>query len=473
MNDQANRPADGEKKGGNNNRSRHKNNRKPYYMKEKSRDQKEGDGNAQRPEGSQPAKKNEARGDRQGQPRQERQGQQGRQGKQPRQNQPADNGSKEHRESGKQQNTENRGNQQGNGQGNNQSRDRRGHNRHRRPDRRRENEAQKQSEPIPVAEQPTEEIILPPVGEFEPNPMIEDESTPEILISIEDEEKPEEDVPTVTVAGIRFKSGGKVYYFDKGALELRTGMYVIVETARGAEFGEVAFGNRKIRESTIVLPLRAVLRVATPEDIQHHKDNKRLEEEAHGICLEKIKKHGLDMKLIEVQYSFDNSKLLFYFTSASRVDFRELVKDLAGVFKTRIELRQIGIRDEAKIMGGLGACGRPLCCSTFLSDFVQVSIKMAKEQNLSLNSGKISGVCGRLMCCLQYEYKTYLQEGAKNPPVDSTVKTKDGVGYVTEVTTLTGKLKVKLKDKPDSPPQIYHRDEVQVIAKPGQKKDND
>ena len=178
------------------------------------------------------------------------------------------------------------------------------------------------------------------------------------------------------------------------------------------------------------------------------------------------------MKLIEAQYSFDNSKLLFYFTSASRVDFRELVKDLAGVFRTRIELRQIGIRDEAKIMGGLGACGRPLCCATFLSDFVQVSIKMAKEQNLSLNSGKISGCCGRLMCCLQYEYQTYREEGAKTPSVDSTVKTKDGIGTVTESNALAGIIKVRLKDKPDSPPALYKREDVTVISR-GKKEEED
>ena len=178
------------------------------------------------------------------------------------------------------------------------------------------------------------------------------------------------------------------------------------------------------------------------------------------------------MKLIEAQYSFDNSKLLFYFTSASRVDFRELVKDLASTFRTRIELRQIGIRDEAKLMGGLGACGRSLCCSTFLSDFVQVSIRMAKEQNLSLNSGKISGCCGRLMCCLQYEYSTYAEETAKTPPVDSVVKTANGIGFVTETNPLAGTIKVKLKDKPDNAPELYKRDDVTLISRPSKANDD-
>ena len=298
-----------------------------------------------------------------------------------------------------------------------------------------------------------------------------DESmVPEVIVSIEDEADP---TPTVSVTGVRFKPGGKVYYFDRGELEIKTGSYVIVDTARGEEFGEVAFGKRAVKESALVLPLRSVIRVATEQDIKHNAENKQKEEEAFKICLEKVQKHALDMKLIEAQYSFDNSKLLFYFTSANRVDFRELVKDLASVFKTRIELRQIGIRDEAKIMGGLGVCGRPLCCSTFLSDFVQVSIKMAKEQNLSLNSGKISGCCGRLMCCLSYEYKTYAEEGAKTPPVDSTVKTPDGVGTVTEANALAGTVKVRLNDKPDTPPVLYKRNDVTLISRPKAKNDEE
>ena len=211
---------------------------------------------------------------------------------------------------------------------------------------------------------------------------------------------------------------------------------------------------------------RKIIRIADSEDRIHNEENRRREKEAFDICLEKITAHGLEMKLVDVQYTFDNSKLIFYFTSSGRVDFRELVKDLASVFKTRIELRQIGIRDEAKILGGLGACGRALCCSTFLSDFAQVSIKMAKEQNLSLNSGKISGCCGRLMCCLQYEYKTYAEETAKTPPVDATVKTPDGIGVVTEINPLAGIVKVKLNEHPDVIPKNYHRDSVTIISKP-------
>ncbi len=292
------------------------------------------------------------------------------------------------------------------------------------------------------------------------------DETPEIVVAIEDEiVEVEDDTPRVHVTGVRFKPGGKIYYFYHGELNIKNNDYVIVDTARGLEFGEVAFGDKTVKETSLVLPLRQVVRVATKDDIERNAANKEKEVEAFAICQEKIRNHELDMKLIEAQYSFDNSKLLFYFTSANRVDFRELVKDLAGVFKTRIELRQIGIRDEAKIMGGLGACGRPLCCATFLSDFVQVSIKMAKEQNLSLNSGKISGCCGRLMCCLQYEYKTYAEEGAKTPPVDSTVKTKDGVGVVTEANALAGTIKVRLKDKPDAPPSLYKRDDVTLISK--------
>ena len=289
---------------------------------------------------------------------------------------------------------------------------------------------------------------------------------PEIIVAIEDEIVEEvDDTPKVHVTGVRFKPGGKIYYFDHGDLTIKNSDFVIVDTARGQEFGEVAFGDKEVKETSLVLPLRQVLRVATKEDAERNAANKKMEAEAMVICQEKIEKYGLDMKLIEAQYSFDNSKLLFYFTSANRVDFRELVKDLASVFKTRIELRQIGIRDEAKIMGGLGACGRPLCCATFLSDFVQVSIKMAKEQNLSLNSGKISGCCGRLMCCLQYEYQTYREEGAKTPSTGSTVKTKDGVGIVTDSNVLAGTVKVRLNDKPDTAPALYKRDEVTVISR--------
>ncbi len=295
-----------------------------------------------------------------------------------------------------------------------------------------------------------------------------DPEVPEVIVSIDGEE----DATFVHVAGIRFKSGGKIYFFDSSDKELKTGEYAIVDTARGLEFGEVAFSDKEVKESSLILPLRCVIRAATESDIEHNRENKEKEEEAFKICQAKIADHKLEMKLIEAQYSFDNSKLLFYFTSASRVDFRELVKDLASVFKTRIELRQIGIRDETKLIGGLGACGRALCCTTFLSDFAQVSIKMAKEQNLSLNSGKISGACGRLMCCLQYEYSTYLEEGRRTPSVGSTVKTREGVGTVTESNPLAATVKVKLNDKPDTAPVLFKRDEVSLLSRP-QKKDND
>ena len=278
------------------------------------------------------------------------------------------------------------------------------------------------------------------------------------------EEKEKSDV-MVDVVGIRFKASGKTYYFDPNGITVSKGMAAIVDTARGLEYGEVSLANTKVSESDIVPPLRPLVRIATEADTKRHLENKKKEESAFVTCNERIAAHKLDMKLIEAQYTFDNSKLLFYFSSAGRVDFRELVKDLASVFKTRIELRQIGIRDEAKLIGGLGMCGRPLCCSVFLTDFGQVSIKMAKEQNLSLNSSKISGICGRLMCCLRYEHETYEYEIKRTPPVDSTVKTEDGIGTVTEINPLAGTVKVRLQDKPDIPPKSYHRDNVTVIKK--------
>ena len=255
----------------------------------------------------------------------------------------------------------------------------------------------------------------------------------------------EEPAPMVEVVGIRFKSTGKIYYFDPSGKQAKRGDHAIVETARGQEYGEVAMPNTMVKESDTVPPLRPILRIATDADKAHHEENKVRQDEAFKLCNEKIIAHGLDMKLIDAQYTFDNSKLLFYFTSAGRVDFRELVKDLASLFRTRIELRQIGIRDEAKLMGGMGMCGRPLCCTLFLSDFGQVSIKMAKEQNLSLNSAKISGICGRLMCCLRYEHETYEYEIKRTPPVDSIVRTVDGNGVVTEISPLAGNIKVKLR----------------------------
>jgi cell fate regulator YaaT (PSP1 superfamily) len=211
----------------------------------------------------------------------------------------------------------------------------------------------------------------------------------------------------IEVVGVRFRSAGKIYYFNPGTFTLPVNTYVIVETARGVELGQVVLGLRQVEEEEVVLPLKKVLRIATPEDLEEMKVNQAKEEKAKEICLKKIEKHELPMKLVDVEYTFDGSKIIFYFTAEGRVDFRELVKDLASVFRTRIELRQIGVRDEAKMLGGLGSCGRELCCATFLGDFEPVSIKMAKEQNLSLNPTKISGICGRLMCCLNYESVCY------------------------------------------------------------------
>jgi len=297
-----------------------------------------------------------------------------------------------------------------------------------------------------------------------------DEEGP-LLFREEPVEVKEELVETTEVVGIRYKVPGKVYYFAPGDLKLKCGMHAIVETARGPEYGEVVIANSHVSTDNIVPPLRPVLRAATEEDARHQEENKKKEQEAFRICLEKIAAHGLDMKLVEAQYTFDNSKLLFYFTSDGRVDFRELVKDLAGVFRTRIELRQIGIRDEAKLLGGLGTCGRPLCCAGFLSDFGQVSIKMAKEQNLSLNSTKISGCCGRLMCCLRYEHETYEEEIRLTPTVDSVVETRDGRGTVVGNHLLKGTVTVRLESQEGEAPRTYHRDEVKVLRAKGERRD--
>ncbi len=267
------------------------------------------------------------------------------------------------------------------------------------------------------------------------------------------------------IVGVRFKEAGKIYYFDPCKLTIASGQDVIVETARGLEYGFVSEGNHTIPAKEIVQPLRRVIRIADSKDTEQYKRNKELEVSAMDICRKKIVDHGLEMKLIEAEYTFDNTKLMFYFTAESRVDFRELVKDLASVFKTRIELRQIGIRDEAKMLGGIGICGRPFCCASFLADFVQVSIKMAKEQNLSLNSSKISGACGRLMCCLRYEHETYEREIAQTPKVGSKVSTKDGVGIVSDAHVLTGFLKVKFTDDKGESIKTYHRDDVKIIPK--------
>ncbi len=314
------------------------------------------------------------------------------------------------------------------------------------------------------------EIIDTPISESPNEAFEESEENLEFLEDIVPEAteqkapaEPKEDEEQVEVIGIRFKKVGKVYYFEPNGIKANKGEFAIVETARGPEFGEVFIANKLVGVSETVPPLRPVIRIATKDDIAHNEENIKKEKEAFDICLKQIEKHELDMKLVDAQYTFDNSKLLFYFTSSGRVDFRELVKDLAAVFRTRIELRQIGIRDEAKLIGGLGACGRPLCCATFLSDFVQVSIKMAKEQGLFLNSSKISGTCGRLMCCLRYEQDTYEYEIARTPAVDSTVKTPDGVGVVIESHPLSGLLKIRIGGEEDSTIKIHHRDNVKLI----------
>lgn len=247
----------------------------------------------------------------------------------------------------------------------------------------------------------------------------------------------------INVIGVRFRQAGKVYFFDPTGFTINQGDSVIVETARGIEFGNVVLGPRDIEEDRVIQPLKPVIRIATKEDHDIQQNNKTKEEEAFKICLEKIKKHGLDMKLIDAEYTFDNNKVLFYFTADGRIDFRELVKDLAAVFKTRIELRQIGVRDETKIVGGIGICGRPLCCNTHLSEFAPVSIKMAKEQNLSLNPTKISGVCGRLMCCLKNEEEAYEELNGRLPNVGDFVTTSDNLkGEVQSVSVIKQLVKV-------------------------------
>ena len=258
------------------------------------------------------------------------------------------------------------------------------------------------------------------------------------------------------VIGVSFRGSGKMYYFAANGCTAKDGDSAIVETARGVEYGKVVLTNKMVSKKELVLPLKNVIRIADENDTARFEENKKKEDEAFEICQKKIVAHALDMKLIGAEYTFDNSKLLFYFTADDRVDFRDLVKDLASVFKTRIELRQIGIRDEAKLMGGLGVCGRAFCCHSFLADFVQVSIKMAKEQNLALNSAKISGACGRLMCCLRYEYDTYQEEARRTPKVDSRVVTPDGAGKVTEAKPLLGLVKVSLDDSPENV-KVYDR----------------
>lgn len=270
----------------------------------------------------------------------------------------------------------------------------------------------------------------------------------------------------VKVIGMRFRNAGKIYYFDPLDMDIEVGQNVIVETARGIEYGHVLIAPREVDNSNVIQPLKAVIRLATPEDDEIEQKNKEKEKDAFKICLEKIAKHKLQMKLIDAEYTFDNNKVLFYFTADGRIDFRELVKDLASVFKTRIELRQIGVRDETKIMGGYGICGRQLCCHTFLSEFAPVSIKMAKEQNLSLNPTKISGVCGRLMCCLKNEEETYEYLNSRLPNVGDYVTTDDGLkGEVSSVNVLRQLVKVLVEVNDEKELREYQADQLKFKPK--------
>lgn len=267
----------------------------------------------------------------------------------------------------------------------------------------------------------------------------------------------------VKVIGVRFKAVGKIYYFNPGTVELEAGDGVIVETARGVEYGKVVLTGKEIDEETFSTPLKMVIRKAEESDLKQLEENKIKERDARKICIEKIKANNLEMNLIDVEYTFDRSKVLFYFTADGRVDFRQLVKDLASVFKTRIELRQIGVRDEAKMLGGLGICGRPLCCSQFLGDFEPVSIKMAKEQSLSLNPTKISGTCGRLMCCLKYEQEAYEDLLKHTPGVGAIVETPVGRGTVISVSILKGLVQVKLDSNTDASLNSFNVSDIVII----------
>ena len=266
-----------------------------------------------------------------------------------------------------------------------------------------------------------------------------------------------------TIIGVRFKKTGKIYYFDPNGLEIEKGMPVIVETAMGDEYGETVIANKEIEEEKLTNPLKNIIRIATDKDKKMYQEYKAKEDKAMKKCEEKIKKHGLEMKLIDCEYKFDGSKLIFYFTADGRIDFRELVKDLAAIFKTRIELRQIGVRDEVKRIGGNGMCGRELCCCTFLGNFETVSIKMAKEQNISLNPSKISGNCGRLMCCLKYEQEVYEEKLKRLPKIGAIVKCEEGTGEVCGIETLKEIIKVKLTDGEDTFYRRYKLEDIEII----------
>ena len=280
----------------------------------------------------------------------------------------------------------------------------------------------------------------------------------------------------INIVGVRFKNAGKIYYFDPVDFEIENNMDVVVETARGLEYGTVVVGKKEIDEESLVSPLKPIIRIATEEDTKIYRENKEKAKETFELCLQKIKEHNLTMYLIDCEYTFDRNKLIFYFTAEGRIDFRELVKDLAAIFKTRIELRQIGVRDEAKSIGGLGPCGRSLCCSSWLGDFQPVSIKMAKDQSLSLNPTKISGICGRLFCCLKYEHDVYVEAIEKVPPVGAIVKVDSNKGKVIETNPLLEQVKVEFNDKTI---RICMKDEIKVLQAPkkcdgcGGKKDLD
>ncbi len=314
-----------------------------------------------------------------------------------------------------------------------------------------------------VEEKPIVENINDNTTGFMPQPEKEEET--KYMFDYDDQpaqqEKAEEE-KNVEVVGIKFRNGSKIYYFAPNDIQFEKGEHAVVETVRGVEYGQVALANKFVGESEVVFPLKPVVRKATKEDDERHTENRRLEENAKPIWHEKVKKNGLEMQLVDVEYTHDNAKLSFYFTADGRVDFRELVKDLAGVFRTRIELRQIGVRDEAKLFGGLGSCGRPFCCKTFLPDFTQVSIKMAKEQNLSLSSSKISGACGRLMCCLRFEQDTYEREYATFPKVDTIVDTPKGRGVIIESSFLTGRIKVKMNN--DQSIKVFGKTELKPLG---------
>lgn len=275
------------------------------------------------------------------------------------------------------------------------------------------------------------------------------------------------------IIGVRFKKAGKIYFFDPDGKQLSTGEHVIVETSMGMEYGEVAIANRQLPQEKIVVPLKKIIRVATKQDARQNEENKKQEKEAFKLCEKKIKEHELNMKLMDVEFKFDKSKILFFFTAEGRIDFRELVRDLAAIYRTRIELRQVGVRDEVKRIGGNGVCGRELCCCSFLGNFEAVSIKMAKEQNVSLNPSKISGNCGRLMCCLQYEQNVYEDKLKKLPKIGAIVKTEDGKGEVCGIETLKEIVKVKFKDGEDTFFKKYNAKDIKIIKNIEKKQDNE